>query len=344
MNGPQGNRPGAKRPIDMLRNSGGAMSIGSEGDESPIVGSISTGDRLYIIKTKGIYTILLADQIDPDRTNASIPNAQQRILPIGSDNRFVAAILLTAHALFKKTYLGQSFDEAGALEICVGLLKDIYALAMMRERLDTAQQAAQASHEVERQALAPFHLPSISDVKAQWDSFAQTARHIVGDLERIAKMFYANELSPKWVDALSKVVQERYGEESSFAKFMSHYGKSFLFVIDMRNMVEHPRPEKSITILDFRMLPSGQLSLPAATIVQPGQAPVTQTITALMERIVDDLATGIELLIAHLCAENIHTLISLPIQVFQLPIEQRRNPHIRFSYGYHDGTKMNPLG
>jgi hypothetical protein len=335
---------GTNRPIDVLRNSAGAMEIGIDGDNSPIVGMVSTGERLYIIKAKAIYAVLLADQIDPERTNPLIPNTQQRILPIGADDRFVAAILLTAEALFKKTYLGQAFDETYALEVSIGLLKDIHALSNMREKLEAAQRAACTSHGNERQSKAQFRLPSINDLKTQWDSFAQTARHVVTDLERLAALFYPNELKAKWVQSLTNLASERYGLDSPFAKFMSLYGHAFLFVIEMRNMVEHPKPEKSITITDFRLLASGELALPSATIVEPDSKPVTQMITALMDRITNDLANGTELLIAHLCNHNIHTLIHLPVQVIELPVEKRRNPHARFSYGFFDGTNMNPIG
>ncbi len=344
MTAPQPTKRRTNRPIDILRNSAGAMEIGIDGDKSPIVGMVSTGERLYIVKAESIYAVQLADQIDPERTNPLIPNTQQRILPIGAADRLVAAILLTAQVLFKKTYLGQAFDETYALELSIGLLKDIYALSNMREKLEAAQRAARTSHENERQAKAQFHLPSINNLKAQWDSFAQTARHIVTDLERLASQFYPNELKAKWVQALTELASERYGAESPFAKFMSQYGQAFLFVIEMRNMVEHPKPEKSITIADFRLLTSGELALPSATIVEPDSKPVTQTVTALMDRITNDLANGTELLIAHLCNHNIHTMIRLPLQVIELPVEKRRNPHVRFSYGYFDGTKMNPIG
>ena len=40
---------------------------------------------MYFAKERGIYAMQLADQIDPDRTNAALPDTQQRILRIGTD-------------------------------------------------------------------------------------------------------------------------------------------------------------------------------------------------------------------------------------------------------------------
>ena len=73
-----------KRPIDVLRDSGKSMQVGGDGDDSAIPEMIPIGDTLYMIKERSIYAVQLADQIDPDRTNAAIPDTQQQILSIGA--------------------------------------------------------------------------------------------------------------------------------------------------------------------------------------------------------------------------------------------------------------------
>jgi hypothetical protein len=64
------NTPSDKpRPIDTLRDGAASLEIKTPGDDSAILEMISTGDRLLVVKGKGIYEVKLADEVDPERTN-----------------------------------------------------------------------------------------------------------------------------------------------------------------------------------------------------------------------------------------------------------------------------------
>lgn len=89
-----------QRPIDKLRDGAGSFEIKTPGDDSAILEMISTGDRLLVVKGKGIYEVKLADEVDPKRTNINVPNTIQRVLPYGADDPWVGAVLLTGHHLF----------------------------------------------------------------------------------------------------------------------------------------------------------------------------------------------------------------------------------------------------
>src|SRR5690349_12364125 len=89
-----------KRLIDQLRDSGKSMDIGTDGDDSAITDVISIDRTMYLVKERGLYTVRLADEIDPERTNLGIPDIQQRVLSVGSINPMVARTLLTADTLF----------------------------------------------------------------------------------------------------------------------------------------------------------------------------------------------------------------------------------------------------
>ena len=75
-----------KRPIDKLRDSALAMPIGTADDRSEITGFITVDDDLFVVKENGVYSVRLADQIDPDRTNAGVPNTNQKVLGYGSES------------------------------------------------------------------------------------------------------------------------------------------------------------------------------------------------------------------------------------------------------------------
>lgn len=94
-----------KRPIDVLRDSAGSMTIGTADDKSAIKGMLTFTDKLFIVTEKGLYQVQLADEIDPDRTNPSIPNAQKLVLKHGSKSELVGRTLLLGDQLLKESFL-----------------------------------------------------------------------------------------------------------------------------------------------------------------------------------------------------------------------------------------------
>lgn len=334
----------SQRPIDVLRNSAKTGRIGGDGDDSAITEMIPIGDKLYFVKERGIYAMQLADQIDPQRTNADIPDTQQKILPIGSNDPLVARTLLTAHTLFNQTLMGASFDRQKGLMLALEVLKNIAALSDMRSSLEAAEAAARASYEPQTPQRGTLRLPSIGDAKSRCDAFAQKAGHVVDALEEMAKLFYGREIASKWIDSLSRIAVERYGPDSPFAEYMRVVGPFLLLVRELRNMIEHPKPDKRITVNDFHLVPSGEIALPSVKIVRPGQETATATITLLMKQWTDDLVSVTEVLLAHLCGAHVQPFAGFPVQVVELPSEQRSHKHQRFYFGHFDGQRIIRMG
>ena len=230
-----------KRPIDRLRSSAISMEIDDADDGSRISEMISMGGKLLIVKEHSIHAIQLADQIDPERTNARIPNTQQKLLAMGADDPIVARIFLTGHTLFSKTALGQDFDEAKGLCLALALLQSLVAMNGMLIALETAETEAKTRHEQQGQQRRGLLLPSIPELKARCEAFAQKAGHVVNSLEQISKIFYAKEISKKWIDSLAALVTKRYGSDSPFSQHMTAVRPLLLILLDMRNLIEHPK-------------------------------------------------------------------------------------------------------
>jgi hypothetical protein len=319
------------------------MQVGTA-DDGPIVSALSTDGKLYFVKTNAIYSVQLADQIDPNRQNPDIPNTQQRELPFGSEHFAVARILLTGEMLFKKTALGQSFDVKRGIELTIGLLKDIAALIDVREQLEISQNEAAVADLSESPTQRMLHLPSVENVEARCDAFAQKAAHVLHSLELLAKMFYPTELTTKWIDALIRTLKQRERDDSAFAAYMVKVRPFLMFVIEMRNMIEHPKPDKSVKVHNFRLLSSGEIAPPSVEIVRPDEPVETAPLTVMMETVTHDLVNVCEALVAYLCDSNIDVRGAFAsLRVIQVPPGQRQNPQIRFSYAYYDGQKMIPL-
>jgi hypothetical protein len=332
----------SSRPIDKKRDAARSGRIGTEGDVRAIREMIPLGDTMYFVKEHGIYALQLADQIDPGGTNAAIPDTQQCVLRIGSDDPVVARTLLTANTLFKEAVLGEEFPREKALRLTLSMLKDIVALTDMRVDLEPADARVREKFLSERQTPGSLVLPAIGNLEARCDTFAQKAGHIVNALEEVAKFFYP--LAKKLIDSLTALAAERYGTDSTFAVWMRNARPSLLFVNEMRNMIEHPKPDWHIEISDFRLTPSGNIDPPFINVVRPGEEPHKATITLLMNKIVDELVSATEVLIAFLCSANARPFGGRSVGVVELPLEQREYKHQRFYYGVPWGDGIARFG
>jgi hypothetical protein len=332
-----------RRPIDMRRNAGGVIEIGTN-EDGPIVAFVATDHKLYCVKTRAIYGFQFADQIDPDRQNPEIPNIQQKELSIGSEDADVARILLTAELLLKTTALGQSFDVKRGVQLALDVLKDIAALREKREKLELDQNEAITKYGEQGRVQATRCLPSIQNIEAQCDAFAQKAAHVVNGLENVAKLFYPTVTS-KWIDSLIRTVKQTHGDQASFSLYLNRIRPFLLFVLDdFRNLIEHPKPDKFIKVHNFRLLPTGQLVVPSVEIVRPGQSVESDVITELMKSVTDDLVNVCEAFFVYLCGSNIQVSGAFSsLGVIKVAPEQRHNPNIRFSYGYYNGQRMVPV-
>ena len=130
-----------KRPIEKFRDSGGAFTVGSEEDGTPITEMFPLDSELLLITQKAIYEVKMADQLDPKRENPNIPhNVQRRILDLGTDSEFVGRTLLTAKALFKKEFLPSPIDINRALVLTFEALRDIIAMDSVAKEYILAEQ------------------------------------------------------------------------------------------------------------------------------------------------------------------------------------------------------------
>jgi hypothetical protein len=199
----ESNKTGKKadrRPIDLLRNSGLVMQVGTD-EDGPIVDAIPAEKKLYFLKSHAIYAVQLADQIDPGRENPSIPNTQQKELSIGSENSDVARILLTAHTLLEKTALGPAFDVLRGIELAVDLLTDIASLRDKTVRLEADVSKTVEPKKVFAGPRQSFNLPCVEDLDAQFDAFAQKAAHVIKELGALSRLFFP-QITSKWIDSL----------------------------------------------------------------------------------------------------------------------------------------------
>lgn len=321
------------------------MKIGEDGDGS-IRMVIDMQHSLYSIHEHAIYAMQLADQIDPQRTNAAVPNTQQKILSLGAIDPEVARTYLTACTLFKSMYLGPQFDEKRAIQLAFEFLSIIAAMLDIRRSLDVAIKAAVEEFEAQPAKDRSLRLPALGDASHRCAAFTQKIGHAVDTLEKIARLFYPGEITNKWIDSLAALLAKKHGEDAPVTSAMRERGPWLLRLQRLRNMVEHPKDGDQIVVHDFKLLPSMDLLLPSIEVHRPGEEPATGSLVSLMDQVSDALVDEAEHLLGLLVAANIQPLSKSMVCLIELPKNLRPewNPHQRLSYGIEINGQVQPLG
>lgn len=333
------------QPVDRIRNSALSMKVGEDCD-GPICTMIDMQHSLYSVHEHAIYAMQLADQIDPKRTNAVVPNTQQKILALGAKDPEVARTYLTATTLFKSTHLGSQFDERKAIQIAFEFLSIISAIVDMQTSLDMATKAAIEKFEALPANDRSLRLPALGDASHRCYALTQKIGHAVDTLEALARVFYPSEITKKWIDSLVALLAQKYGEDAPLTRAMRESGSVLLRLRRLRNMVEHPKDGDRITVYDFKLLPSMDLLMPSVEVQRPGEEAITCSVGSLMEHVRNTLVDEAEHLFGLLVAENIKSLSKYAVCLVELSKDQRPkwNPHQNLAFGIEIDGQVLPLG
>ncbi len=337
-----GTQPDKPRPIDKLRDGAGSLEILTPDDDSAIVEMISTGERLLVVKGKGIYEVKLADQVDPERTNIATPNMIQRVLPYGADAPWVGAIVLTAHHLLQNSCAPKQVDGAKAFALVLEIAEDIAGAHQLVEAYRNAEDAATNRLDLKIREDRSVVVPAIGNVESRCNEFLQRGDHALRELFRLVQMFYSDVGSGGW-ESLKKRLDGEPQDIDNFPQFVAEAVPFLQRVRNARNCVEHPRREQQLIVTDFSVDTNNVLLPPMIKIIHP-QTPLEKvSVSAFFSQTLQAIVNTVELMIVFLCARHVKSFGGLAVQVIELPPERRRSPHVRYGYGAMLGDQIVPM-
>jgi len=332
-----------KTPIEIKRNSGGLVHIGTP-EDGVVETMVEIDGSLFFIKEKGIYAVQMADQIDPDRTNISLPNAIPRtVLPEGSDCELVGKTLLTAVSLFDKgKLLPNGFDHGKALSLSLDVLTTLLAMHTGATEFEAAQQKACAKASSAFSGGSP-HIPSMGDVTNPCRAFVQQAFHAQGSLLAIVQLFYRDIKKRPW-DTLYHRVKASYGADDTFIQFLSMAVPFLKGVMNIRDCLDH-RNVKGVKLKDFALQPDGQPTVPTIEVNFRGTRQTPISLAKFMTDVQEYFATVFEMMIAHLCSTHVKlSAPTFPVYIDMPAGNRRRWKHVRFYYGLRQNGEFTPVG
>jgi hypothetical protein len=321
-----------KRPIDRKRESGGVADIGTE-EDGAIVGTAKIGERLIIIKERSLYEFLIADNIDPKRTNIGLPNnIQKLIIDKGTESEMVSRTFLTAKNLLKPEYLNENIDSAKALTLILEILPELDILEKeVTDYLETEQQVSE-HYETNRDKPASYTVPSIGNVETRCKTIFQKADHIEQMLIEMIVLFYQNEGLKKQshFPNLQGILLERYGKDDPFYKFVENTSGFMALVRNLRNALDHRLDFVKVT--DFELQSNSDIISPTIELTKYRDTKLErQSLSEFLPIVLENIIFIIENTLAYICNNNARTHI-FTYSVREIPDSQRRNKYVKYSF------------
>jgi hypothetical protein len=332
----------AARPTRHFRDFGGSFSIHNPDDGSPIREMIVLGERMLMITDKCTYAIQVADQIDPRRTNPTLPhNVQQKLFDHGVESELLCHSFLQAWRLFRKEF--QTIDIAQALQRSFEALGELISMHDVAEAFKSAEQLAiDKAQSVERKD-ASLAIPAVGNVRTHCKTFAQKADHCAAALLAIVRLFYPDMKRKNWND-FHDLIKDRYGEDDPFSKLMETAAPFLQLVRNTRDCLDHGNLN-GVTTRDFELHEDGQIGVPSIEVSFRGSAIDRCSITSFMQGVTQETLNAFEMIVVHMCAKNIQSFAGMLMTIAPLSEAYRKAWRVRFAYGAHyAGGQFAPCG
>lgn len=319
-----------KSSIDRIRNSSGHTNIGSK-DDGAIMEMKNIAGRLLVIKERSIYEIIMADSIDPERTNANLPPMIQKIIiDRGTESEVVSRTLLTAIGLFKPEYIVKTVECNIIISLMIDMLSEIYILEKEISEYQQSEDDASADYEIRKQEKAPYKLPSIVNLESRCKTIFQKADHVEQLLMDIITRVYPELKLTKQshLPNLHQELKKLYDENDSFVKLLETAIDFMQVVRELRNGFDHRLDYTKAT--DYELQVNGDIISPTIELNHKKVKLDRTSLSEFLKLVVDNLIYLVEMVLVNLASKNLRST-GIPNYVKKIPVEKRRNKFV--SYG-----------
>ncbi|MFT4275405.1 MAG: hypothetical protein QM576_03520 [Rhodopseudomonas sp.] len=321
-----------KRPIDKIRESALSMEIGEPGERSTITEFVKIADKLHIVTGSAIYRVMLADEIDPERTNPAVPNSQQKVLHYGSESPLVCKTLLTAKQLFGEG--SPLADKSDAIRLSFECLRDLVALADSAQAFSEEETSVRSRSFETRDQHRSLILPSTPNLAASCKEFILKSDHSLQSLFGIAKLFYGANLKG-WFEGLHSEICRHHGKDTQYCELSREVAVFCKSIRTTRNCIEHPKKNERVDVVDYSLTPRNEVIPPQISVTHPSFNQQAILVSDYMRQVTDHISDIFEILVAFMCSRNLRNLPeSIPFlyDVVEMPENTRANKLVRFRY------------
>lgn len=328
----------SKRPIDRFREGAGSTTVPPECGNIVAVFGSEQQRRMYLLCEHGISSGIFADQIDPERKNAAIPQiVQQMELDFGANDEFVRQTVGMAMSLFKDgTHLPEAFDREAAFFDALSVAKDLGELTHTIAELSRSADAIR--EKAANGKLDPAKLPKTQNLRGRANQSIGHMAEVRTATIRLVQKFYPKD-DPKvgWSQALKREFEARLPEGDEELIYLIGCVDFLRKVVDWRNALEHPKAGQQVTFLDYELSADGEIIHPTIEIEHNASPVPRQDMIQFLTGAVSSLGNAFEALITTCCDQNVRQMhAAFTTHVARLP-----NPDHRHGSSYIWETKLN---
>ena len=258
--------------------------------------------RLYLIGERGISSGVMADQVDPDRTNANLPFLVQREeLLYGVTTLFVAQTVGAANALLRKGGPLPHFidHEAGFLQ-GLAVAQNLGAIADTAKNL--AENEARVRKRIAEAKITRDVLPHTQNLRG---TINQVIAHMADAQEaivRLAEIFYPRKDQRQgWSQSLEEsLVLDLTGDCFNLDRCIGviHYLRRLR---DYRNSVHHKKVDQEVIVTDYDISPNGDIIAPTIEVKHPKSGLLRVDTKQFIEFSLQNISQAFETLLTIFC-------------------------------------------
>lgn len=315
------------------RSGGGKFDIGDDENDSTSA-LIEVDGQLFCVTKKNIRSIIMADTIDPERTNPGVRHSQQQILPYGSENHFVGRILQQASILFEEHALLPNINCKQGVAIAFSFLKELISLDKIKNEYIEEESKINSGFNGQPHSDGSFYLPSIQNLEQKVKTFITNIDHTERLLIETAQLFYPDIKNKNWEEQLYEKIKKQLGEDHECAIFIKSFKKFTGLIRKIRNSIEHPDKDNIFVINNYKLTPQNILSRPSLLFTGKDYSLPETNISEFMTISVENTLLIFESLIAHLCNMHAEPFAGDKRIVVEISPEKRseQEKHVKFRY------------
>jgi len=318
--------------IDKIRDSGGQFEIGSQ-EDGAINEMFEVDERLIIVKEKSIYEYFRADDVDPERTNISLPNnIQRKVIDQGSDSELIGRTILTAKTLFQTEFFDENVEIEKALSLSFEILQEMTTLENEIQEYIEEEEKLSEEYQTKTKKAIDYSIPSIGNVETRCKTIFQKADHIEQTLMEIITIFYPDSdlTNQSHFPKFCKILKEKYGQDDPFVKYISSTLDFMRLVRNLRNALDHRL--NFVTVTDFELQPDSNVLTPTIELAKYRGSKLERiALSELLPVVFNNLVLVFENTIAFLSDKNLKPSIVAQC-VMQIPEEKRKYKNVRYSF------------
>ena len=188
-------------------------------------------------------------------------------------------------------------------------------------------------------------MPAKSDVETIFKSFIQKADHALQRLFEVVKVFYGDKIGKQRFESFAAHLLDEHGSEDHFTEFLNDALPFVQFVRRSRNCVEHTlQGRQQVLVTDFVINADGKIIPPTIEVIHPkfNQPPI---LVSNFMNVMNEQCVGVfELMLVLMCEKYARPFSGFDTYVAELPKDQRREKHVRFSYCLKLDGVLRPIG